>query len=1678
MRRPIELLESRQMLSVNVTSWHNDAALTGQNNNETILTPANVNSASFGELFTYPIVGQVYAQPLYVSNLNIPGQGVHNVIFVATQDNDVYALDANSDTGANAGVLWHVNLGPAAAMPNNYFGNKYGPYHDINPQVGITGTPVIDLSTDTLYVDAFTNDVPGQNVYSHHIHALSLFTGQDKVTPMLVQASVNGTGVGGNGTTVTFSAEQQLQRPALELLNGVLYVCYGGFADSDPYHGWVLGFNPSTLALVSVFNDTPNLLPTPTDDPAGESGIWMGGAGLASDGTNLIFMSGNGDFTAAVGDYGDSVVKITPDTSTAANPNINGYGLHVNDYFTPYNQQALSDADEDLGSGGGVIVPAQPGSPYGQEYIAAGKEGVIYVVNLAPGQMGQFNATYDNVIQEVNIGNGVFSSPAYFNSAIYYQAVGDVLKKYTLTDGLLSAAPSAETSVAYPYPGATPSISSNGTANGIVWDIEYAPQAILHAYDANSLTELYNSNQAGTRDQLGTGVKFAVPTVANGEVFVGGSGFLSVFGLLSPPTAPPAAPTSFTVSAPSSTNVNLSWVNNSLQQTGVVIERSTDGVNYTQIGLASADVTTYSDETVTPNTTYYYEIYAINTIGNSSVVGPVSLTTPSGTIASDVYHFDAGTGTTVLDSAGTNTGTLVGSPLPQWVTPGEQGTAALSFSGDGIYNQSASESAVKVTNDLSPILGSTSTLDFWVNTTQTGNNVHWEAPAVTGVEQTYGGNDINWGTLNLAGQIGIWVGDSGGIYSTNPINNGQWHNIAITRDATTGIVQLFVDGVLNGTATLDTGAKTSQFFLIGALSVVAQDGHTYTGANYFNGKLDEVQIYPTVLGINSILALAEVPAPPVLTSVTVATGPVGALAFTVPSAYTQSIEIDRMNGSSGTWAPLVTLPATATSYDDTTIVAGNTYSYQVKAIDSVGSSVPSNSISISPPLPSVLANRIFYNNSTFDGQNGSSNLTDDNAIATDKVALLPGQTASFANITSYSKGINGIMIDVANLTYLPRPDDFVFRVGNSSDTSNWTAAPTPTYFNDYPGRGPDGSTQITIIWNDNAIENEWLQVVLLAQPHLDLAANDVFYFGNEIGFTGSNSSTGIVTATDAANVTANESSSANVTNLYDINRDGVVNASDVAIVTAAEGTPPLNFITAAQYTPGVPTTPTGVTATASVGSISLSWNASTYATSYNIYRGNTSGGELTTPLATGITGTSYLDSNLSTGSYYYYVTASNANLPSPGNVSLASTEASATVSMVKLTGTPIGTATSWSNSGDTITQVFDGNLGTFYDAPDGTLTQWVGLDLGSPQTITQIQYAPRVGYEFRMVNGQFQASNSANFSSGVVNLYTITTAPTSGVMTAISVNPGGTYRYVRYCGGTQWVNIAEMEVDGVYTPPPVYTKIPGTPIGTPGSYANSGATVANVFDGNFATFFDPPDGTMTDWAGLDMGVAQTIAIIKYAPRSGYAYRMVGGQFQVSNSANFSSGVVTLYTITTAPVVGQFTTINVSPGGAYRYVRYVGGTQYVNIAEMEVDGIYTAPPPSVQLTGTVIGTAGSWANDGNTIAKVFDGNLSTYFDAPDGNLTDWAGLDLGATHNITTIEFAPRSGYEYRMVGGQFQVSNSANFSTGVVTVFTISAQPVAGQLTSISVSAPGYRYIRYVGGNSWVNIAEMEVFGN
>jgi hypothetical protein len=501
-----------------VLTWHNDNQRTGQNLAETILTPAKVNPKSFGKLFSFPVDGQIYAQPLYVYNVTIPNQGMHNVVYVATENDTVYAFDAD---GLSSTPLWQdsliLNGGTAVSCTDlNVCGS-------INPIFGITGTPVIDGSTGTLYVVAFTKE---NGSYIQRLHALDITSGAEKFNaPVVIAASVHGKGGGSVKGTLTFSASHENQRDALLLSNGVVYMGWGTFS-LPTWHGWIMGYSAQNVQeQVAVFNDTPNGL---------RGGIWNAGSGLMADAAgNIYVLTGDGTFDANTTggvDYGDSFLRLTP---TGAS------GLTVADYFTPFNQGYLGTNDLDVGSGGGMLVPTQAGS-YPDEIIGGGKEGMIFVVDRDG--MGGYSTTTNNNVQTVTgVGNGFWSSPAYWNGSVYYAGISSPLCSYSLINGMLSTTPVAESPTKFGYPGATPSISADEDNYGIVWVIQNttglaagkAP-AVLRAYKATNVAQqLYGSSASGTRDLPGPAVKFAVPTVVNGKVYVGTQTELDVYGLLS-----------------------------------------------------------------------------------------------------------------------------------------------------------------------------------------------------------------------------------------------------------------------------------------------------------------------------------------------------------------------------------------------------------------------------------------------------------------------------------------------------------------------------------------------------------------------------------------------------------------------------------------------------------------------------------------------------------------------------------------------------------------------------------------------------------------------------------------------------------------------------------------------------------------------------------------------------------------------------------------------------------------------------------------------------------------------------------------------------------------------------------------------------------------------------------------
>ncbi len=488
-----------------VLTHHNDVGRTGQNVDETILTPANVNAATFGKLFIQPVDGSIVGQPLYVPNVQFPNGTIHNVVYVATQHDSVYAFDADNNLGANAAPLWTVNYPKSIPEDSANYGCGTPGYTEI----GIMGTPVIDPNTSTLYVVSKTLET-GQ--YFFRLHALDITSGAEKFGgPTTITASAQG-----SSGTINFTASIQLQRPALLLLSGVVYIGFGSNGcDVYSYHGWLLAYSASTLKQVGVFITTPQ----------GKQGsIWGSGGGPAADDEGFIYLStANGTFDFSLGgtDFGDSFLKL----STVQN------GFTVQDYFTPFNQATLSSSDLDLGSGGLLILPDQAGT-YQHEVVGGGKAGTLYLVNRD--SMGGFNSAADLVVQEfAAITPSIKTVPAYWNGNVYLSGQNDYIKMFPLSGGYMPTQPAQQTSVIFNDRGPSISVSANGSNNGILWAILHGTP-IMYAFDATNLSsELYNTTQAKLqRDKIPATSRFVVPTVVNGKVFVGGLHQLDVFGLL------------------------------------------------------------------------------------------------------------------------------------------------------------------------------------------------------------------------------------------------------------------------------------------------------------------------------------------------------------------------------------------------------------------------------------------------------------------------------------------------------------------------------------------------------------------------------------------------------------------------------------------------------------------------------------------------------------------------------------------------------------------------------------------------------------------------------------------------------------------------------------------------------------------------------------------------------------------------------------------------------------------------------------------------------------------------------------------------------------------------------------------------------------------------------------------
>jgi hypothetical protein len=501
-----------------VTTSQYDNFRTGATLNETVLTPQNVNAEQFGKLGAFQVDGVVYAQPLFVPGVEIPGKGKHDVLYVATEHDTVYAFDAYRPGDP---PLWQVSfLDKAKSITVPSEDDVQCPF--IRPEVGITSTPVIDIKTGSLFVLARTKirHSVNANEYFQHLHALAITTGVEKFGgPKLITASVPGQGAAATSGQVTFDPLKENPRAALTLANNTVYIAWASSCDVDLYHGWVIAYDAQTLAQKAVLNVNPNGM---------EAGIWLSDTGPAVDTEgNLYVPTGNGTFDVDSGghDYGDSVLKL------------DGSSLAIRDYFTPHDQNRISEADSDVGSSGPLLLPDQPG-PHRHLLLQPTKDSTIYVIDRD--NMGKFHHESDALAGMVRLQGGGYGAMAYWNGRVYFAASDDHLRGYSVTNGQLR--PVVSSRAKFANPGATPSISANGSKNGIVWAIATkvwngpdTKPAVLYAFDASKLGEpIYTSEQNPQRDRAALAARFVIPLVVNGRVYFGTRSEVEVYGLLKP----------------------------------------------------------------------------------------------------------------------------------------------------------------------------------------------------------------------------------------------------------------------------------------------------------------------------------------------------------------------------------------------------------------------------------------------------------------------------------------------------------------------------------------------------------------------------------------------------------------------------------------------------------------------------------------------------------------------------------------------------------------------------------------------------------------------------------------------------------------------------------------------------------------------------------------------------------------------------------------------------------------------------------------------------------------------------------------------------------------------------------------------------------------------------------------
>jgi hypothetical protein len=1297
-RLALEVLESRLAPSANVLTFRNDIASTGLNPGETQLTTANVKVGSFGKLFATTVDGQVYAEPLIDTGVTIaagpntsPGAaGIHDVAFVATENDSLYAIDASVAGGA---VLWKRSFLGTSDPTNNTLGataittvsNGDVNSGDIQPSIGITGTPVIDGTTNTIYLVAKTKEtIGGATHFVQRLHAVNLADGTDRVAPFLIGDTTNGNtnntaiyvyGSGDghvtdpyNGTgrqVVQFNALREHQRGALNLVGSNLYVEWASHGDNGPYHGWVAEWDVSALttsgfALKGVLNTSPN---------NGLSGIWQGGGRLVfePDGSAFYFESGNGSGGAPTlnangfptnANFNEALVKVVADTTTSAtNQNPNGWGLKVVDYFIPYNVAALDGADSDFGSGAPILLPDSAGIPgHPHLMVAGGKEGKLYVVDRD--NLGHFDPSNDHVLNAVPNGSGqntppkavsgLLSTPAWFNGKLYVLSgyTGHAFAFTINSNGTLASASQTAISSFGSLPG-SPVVSSNANQNGVVWVMDRGANQI-HAYDATTLaTELWNSGQAaGGADTLGAVVKFASPTVANGEVYVGTSNSLVVYGLTPPANAVPTAPV-LTATALSGTSINLTWTDSTSPPntaTGYKIEDSTDGTNFTQVTTAPAGATSIAIGGLTPLTKYYFRIRGFNGLGNSAYSNIANATTTNQSALLDFSGGFVGSTPTLTynGSAAINAGKAE-------LTNGGQNQAG------SVFSTSPVDVTKFNTQFTFQISAGTSTADGFTFTIQ-GNGPTALGPSGGGLGY---GPDHTGGTggigKSVAVKFDLFNNQGEGVDSTGLYTNGAAPTNVGSIDLTpTGLdlhsghvfqVTMSYDGTTLAVTIKDTstGTSASQNYTIDIPTTVG--GTTafvgFTGGTGGQTATQDILTWtyaPTAtVSPNAPSGLGATPAS--ATSVTVT--------WTNNATNQTGFHLDRATDS-GFTQNLITenLPASPNSFIDTAtgLAPGGTYFYRLRAFNAAGDSGNSNVASVTIPLapPKPTDQQVTAVTTTeidLSWTDNAGHLADGYQILR---AVNHGSFSAVATLppTSRTPPSTYTWADT-NLT----PGTFyeyhiiAFNVSGNNDFAG-TNATTITL-------APSGLTAAP----GNAVVNlSW------TAPTGAVTYN--VYRGTTTGGEGTTPLATGVTTTSFADTTVTNGT----TYFYTVT---AVNANATRVPPLASESAASAEASATPTPVAPPAAPTNLTATASAintatPTVVLTWTGSAGATSYNVYRSLNGNGEGGTPLATGVTGTNFTDTTGAFGTTYFYkVTAVNS-----GGESALSTEASATPLLV------------------------------------------------------------------------------------------------------------------------------------------------------------------------------------------------------------------------------------------------------------------------------------------------------------------------------------------------------------------------------------------------------------------------------